>query len=177
MNDKSGKKEFYSKAKDSFQSEGYQYYCGDKEIKGKTCHHASKPDYIAIKENVVIIGEIKSPKEGPKTGSWRQIQNSDSESFKTVRIEVAEREKAGVIPKEIGGHEIIIRGQILDYINKIGKTFEMPESIHRNHIIRAGYTVPSSESLNVEQALRNCNKILYEKIDNGNEAVSYIYCI
>jgi len=123
-----GKKEFYKKAKEALESEGYRYY-GEDDIKGIGSSHMSKPDYIAVKGNILVIGEIKSPKEGPTSASWRQIQNSDGEEFKKVRLEVAEREKLGLISKEVGGHEIIIRGQISDYIEKIGITYHLPSDI------------------------------------------------
>ena len=102
---------------------------GDRDIKGKGRRHANKPDYIAVKDGAIIIGEIKSPSEPPTSGSWRTIQPADSEVFKAVRTEVSAREKAGEISKEVGGHEIIIRGQIPDYIMKINDTYELPDGI------------------------------------------------
>jgi len=57
------------------KSKGYEYYDGDRDISGKGRRHANKPDYIAVKNGKVYIGEIKSPAEGPKSGSWRQSQN------------------------------------------------------------------------------------------------------
>ena len=110
-----GKEEFYKKAEEALKSKGYQYY-GEKDIVGIRSGHSSKPDYIAVKDGIVIIGEIKSPKEGPKSAMWRQIQRGDSEEFKAVRLDVARREEAGELSREVGGHEIIIRGQIPDYI-------------------------------------------------------------
>ena len=49
--------EFYKKAKEVLESKGYHYY-GEDDIKGIGSSHASKPDYIAVKGNVVVIGEI-----------------------------------------------------------------------------------------------------------------------
>lgn len=120
-----GKKEFYKKVEEALKSKGYEYYDGDRDISGKGRRHANKPDYIAVKNGKVYIGEIKSPAEGPKSGSWRQIQNSDTEEFMAVRMDVAKREKAGLVLPEIGGHEIIIDGQIADYVRKIGINFEL----------------------------------------------------
>jgi len=65
-----GKKEFYPKAEHALKSQGYQYYDGDRDIRGKDRAHSSKPDYIATKGDSIIIGEIKSPKEGPNSSSW-----------------------------------------------------------------------------------------------------------
>ena len=70
----SGKNKFYPKVKEAFIEAGYDYYDGDEDIKGKTRQHRRKPDYIAVKGNVIIIGEIKSPNEPPTSGSWRQQQ-------------------------------------------------------------------------------------------------------
>jgi len=67
-----GKKEFYKKVEESLKSKGYKYFDGDRDIPGKGRQHASKPDFIAVKDNRVYIGEIKSPAESPKSTSWRQ---------------------------------------------------------------------------------------------------------
>jgi len=170
-----GKSEFYSKAKESLTKNGYTYYDGDLDIPGKGRSHANKPDYIATKKGIIVIGEIKSPKEGPKSSSWRQIQNSDSEEFKKVRLDVLKREKEGKLTPEVGGHEIIIRGQIQDYINKMGETYDLPASIPDDGRILAGYSFPSQEQRNVEQALKNCLKVIHEKIDTGNGSLTYIF--
>lgn len=170
-----GKSEFYRKAEQSFILRGYKYYDGNRDIPGKSAGHASKPDYIAIKKGIIIIGEIKSPKEGPKSSSWRQIQPSDSNNFKNIRQEIAIREKSGDISPEIGGHEIIIRGQIVDYISKLGVTYELPELIHNADRLLMGYTVPRSEEMNVLQALKSCKKSIYRKIDIDNGPITFIF--
>ena len=69
----------------------------------------------------MIIGEIKSPNEGPKSSSWRQSQNSDIAVFKTIRAEIKKKEQNGEVSKKIGGYEIIILGQIPDYKKKSGR--------------------------------------------------------
>jgi hypothetical protein len=38
-----------------------------------------------------------------------------------------------------------------------------------------GYTAPASEAKNIEDALKNCGKNEFEKIDNGNGSVTYIF--
>jgi len=170
-----GKKEFYKKVEKALKSQGYNYFDGDRDIPGKGRQHANKPDYIAVKDNKVYIGEIKSPAEGPKSGSWRQIQNSDTEQFKAVRMDVVKREKAGLLLPEIGGHEIIIRGQIADYVRKIGINFDLPPSVSTNMEIRMAYSMPESEEQNVEKALANCKKKVHEKIDTGNGSITYLF--
>lgn len=170
-----GKKEFYRKVEQALKSEGYEYYDGDRDIPGKGRQHANKPDYIAIKGNKLYIGEIKSPAESPKSSSWRQIQNSDTEEFKKVRMEVAQREKAGLVSPEIGGHEIIIRGQIADYVRRIGINFDLPESASPKIEIRMAYSVSNSEEQNVETALTNCRKMVCEMVDIGNGSITYLF--
>ena len=123
-----GKSDFYSKAEEALKSKGFKYYDGDRDISGKGRQHLNRPDFIAVKDNKVIIGEIKSPAEGPKSGSWRQEQNSDWDPFRLVRKTVAEREKNG-LPQEIGGHEIIINGQIPDYVQKADINYDLPKSV------------------------------------------------
>ena len=170
-----GKKEFYKKVEEALKSKGYEYYDGDRDIPGKGRQHANKPDYIAVKGDKVYIGEIKSPAEGPKSGSWRQIQNSDTEQFAAVRMDVVEREKKRLLLPEIGGHEIIIRGQIADYVRKIGTNFDLPKSVSPNMKICMAYSMPKSEEQNVEKAFDNCRKQVHEKIDTGNGSITYLF--
>ena len=170
-----GKKEFYQKVEEALKSKGYDYYDGDRDIPGKGRQHANKPDFIAVKGSKVFIGEIKSPAEGPKSGSWRTIQNSDTEQFKAVRTDVAKREKEGLVIPEIGGHEIIICGQIADYVRKIGINYELPASLPKNAEIVMAYSMPESEARNVEKALANCGKKVHEKIDTGNGSITFLF--
>jgi hypothetical protein len=170
-----GKEEFYVKAKEALTSKGYTYYDGDKDIRGKGSQHKSKPDYIAIKKEIAVIGEIKSPKEGPTSSSWRQPQNSDGECFVKVRLEIAQKESSGKVSKEVGGHEIIIRGQLPDYREKLGNTYDPPVPILNLRAILLGYTFPKKEKSNVDVAFINARKKVSEEIDSGNGAVTYIY--
>lgn len=170
-----GKKEFYKKVEEALKSKGYEYFDGDRDIPGKGRQHANKPDFIAIKNGKVYIGEIKSPAEPPKSTSWRQIQNSDSDAFKKVRLDVAKREAKRELGKEIGGHEIIIRGQIADYVRKIGINFDLPSAVSQNVLIRMAYSIPKSEEQNVAKALVNCRNMVYEKVDTENGSVTYLF--
>ena len=171
---KIGKKEFYPKGEEALRSKGYRYLDGDKAIKGKGRAHRRKPDYIAEKDNKVVIGETKSPDEPPTSSSWRHRQPNDSQEMANVRADVAASEKAGKLDPEVGGHEIIIRGQIPDYAKNIGKTYDMPVDAAGKKIM-GGYTVDASQGKNVEQALKNCGKKSYEKIDNGNGSITYVF--
>ena len=170
-----GKKEFYREVEEALKSKGYDYYDGDRDIPGKGRQHANKPDYIAVKDNKVYIGEIKSPAEGPTSSSWRQIQNSDTKEFEAVRTAVAKREKVGLLSPEIGGHIIIIEGQIMDYVRKIGVNFDLPASVPQNAEIRMAYSVPESEEQNVAKAIDNCKKTVHDKIYIGNGSISFLF--
>jgi hypothetical protein len=170
-----GKKEFYQKIEEALKSKGYDYYDGDRDIPGKGRQHANKPDFMAVKGSKVFIGEIKSPAEGPKSGSWRTIQNSDTEQFAAVRTDVLRREKAGLVLPEIGGHEIIICGQIADYVRKIGINYDLPASLSQNIEIMMAYSMPVAEERNVEKALDNCKKKVHEKIDTGNGSITFLF--
>ena len=171
-----GKKNFYPKVEDALLSKGYKIYSENK-IRGRGRSHLSKPDYIAEKDCIVVIGEVKSPMEGPKSSSWRQAQKSDTDNYKIVRAEVYKQEKTGKVPKEVGGHEIIIRGQIPDYVKKINRTFYLPDGLKDNADIKGGYSFPSSETVNVEKAFKNCGINAYEKIDTGNGTTTIIYIL
>jgi hypothetical protein len=170
----SGKKEFYPKVKESFIAAGYDYYDGDADIKGKTRQHRRKPDYIAVKADEIIIGEIKSANEQPASGSWRQKQPNDSAEFAKVRQDILDLEGAGMLDPNVGGHGIIIRGQIPDYVSKIGVTFDLPASVPGSKI-KGGYTVPCEQAQNVKVALSNCGKLKYQVIGSGNGLVTYIF--
>ena len=124
----SGKKEFHPKVKATFIEAGFEYYDGDEDIQGKTRQHRRKPDYVAVKDDQIIIGEIKSPKEPPTSSNWRQKQPNDSEEFAQVRQDILDLEQAGMVDPSVGGHGIIIRGQIPDYVAKIGVTYDLPAS-------------------------------------------------
>ena len=170
-----GKSEFYRKAEQSLTARGYKYFDGDQDVHGKGPSHANKPDYIATKKGIIVIGEIKSPKEGPKSPSWRQVQSGDSSNFKAVRLDVASQEKAGIISPEVGGHEIIIRGQLVEYVNKNGITYDLPEAVSSNGKILMGYTIPILERTRVIQALKICGKKIHDEINIGNDSVTYIF--
>jgi hypothetical protein len=169
-----GKKEFYPKVKEAFIAAGYEYFDGDEDIKGKTRQHRRKPDYIAVKGDQIIVGEIKSPNEPPTSGSWRQKQPNDSAEFAKVRQDILDLESAGMLDPNVGGHGIIIRGQIPDYVSNLGKTYDLPIPLSGPKI-KGGYTVPSEQGKNVEHALSNCGKINYQVIKNGTGPATYIF--
>ncbi len=170
----SGKKDFYPKVEEALIAMGYGYFDGDRDIPGKSRQHRRKPDYIAVNGDVIIIGEIKSPNEPPTSGSWRQKQPNDSHEFAAVRKDVRDRERAGRVNPEVGGHEIIIRGQIPDYVSHLGKTYDLPAEISCG-IIRGGYSVSAEQAEKVEKALINCEKKNYEKIESIYGMSTFIF--
>lgn len=170
----SGKKIFYLKAKELFLEAGFEYFDGDADVKGKTSRHRRKPDYIAVKGNLVVIGEIKSPKEPPSSASWRKKKPNDSAAFAKVRQDILDLESAGMLDPNVGGHGIIIRGQIPDYVSNMGITYDLPVALSESKV-KGGYTVPCEQAENVESALSNCGKIKYQKLNNGNGLVTYIF--
>jgi hypothetical protein len=169
-----GKKEAYPKIKESFITAGYEYFDGDSEIKGKTNQHRRKPDYIAVKGDLLIIGEIKSPKEQPSSASWRKKQTNDSAAFAKVRQDIQDLEDAGMLDPQVGGHGIVIRGQIPDYVSNLGITYDSPVA-GQGSTVKGGYTVPTQQARNVEAALSNCGKIKYQILNSGNGMVTYIF--
>jgi len=169
-----GKKEFYRKVKQSLSAVGFEYYDGDEDIKGKTRQHRRKPDYIAVKGDQIIIGEIKTPLEPPTSGSWRKKQPNDSAAFAKVRQDILDLEDAGMLDPNVGGHGIIIRGQIPDYVSNIGITYDLPAAV-AGAKVKGGYTVPSEQARNVETTLSNCGKIKYQVLNDDNGLVTYIF--
>ncbi len=170
----SGIKEFYPKVRESFITSGYTYFDGKLDIKGKTRQHRRKPDYIAVKGELIIIGKIKSPEEPPTSGKWRRKQPNDSAEFAKVRQDIRDLENAGMLDPNVGGHGIMIRGQIPDYVANIGITYDLPTS-ERGAKLRGGYTVPSEQTQNVKIALSNCGKIRYQIIGAGNGLATFVF--
>jgi hypothetical protein len=170
----SDKNDFYPRVKTSLVAAGYEYFDGDRDVKGKTRQHKRKPDYIAVKGNEIIIGEIKSPNELPTSSSWRKKQPNDSHEFARVREDVRNRERAGKVNPYVGGHEIIIRGQIPDYVSNVGITYDLPIENSKG-MIRCGYSVPSEQAENVECAFKNCRKDIVEVLNDRSYATTFIF--
>ena len=166
------KKVFYGLVKQELESKGYEV-CD--KIKGKGRQHAKKPDYIAIKDNNLIIGEIKSPAEPPTTESWRQIQNSDTERFAKIREKVKKFEDLKKIEPNVGGHIIIILGQLPDYKDCICSTYDIPLN-YGNCNILYGYSIPIEQAENVRKAFEICKINVTNKV-TGDYSVTFIYNI
>jgi hypothetical protein len=91
-----------------------------------------------------------------------------------VRAGVQARERAGAVARVIGGHEIILCGQIPDYVSSIGATYDLPFALEGRQLI-GGYTVPAEQRANVEQAISNCGLRIIETSDTGNGAVTFLF--
>jgi hypothetical protein len=167
------KKVFYKKVMDDLEKQGYEI---ESKIKGISKSHAKKPDYLAIYDNNIIIGEIKSPKEGPETSSWRQVQNGDSNQLRAVREKVRQLEQVDKNSKKVVGHVIVILGQLPEYKDCIKKTFELPPKCQNlNNInILFGYSVPKGQEENVECAFKLCKIKILNKVMGCNN-VTFIY--
>lgn len=155
-----GKKEFYAKAETDIKSflsrEGYDLYFTEDELRGH-----SKPDGFAAnsKTGNAVVVEIKSPKEPPSTACWRQIQPSDTEGFKRVRQDIVEKESSGKLGKDVGGHIIIINGQLEYYkeIISLGKV-RLPSTAPRIISMKTAYVLPQEHRANVITALRTIGR-------------------
>jgi len=120
-------------------------YFDGQSITGVGTGHQRKPDYLGYSPTDLALGEWKSSFEPPTTSSWRSVRQSDPEAFTQIRQQVAGREQNG-LSKDIGGHIIIIEGQLADYATQIGSSYRLPWSA--NHI-KFAYTIPLEQKDNV----------------------------
>lgn len=81
--------------------------------------------------------------------------------------------------KRIADHEIIIRGQIPDYIKTLRKNYDLPDGMTmEGKVIKGAYTVPPSEAANVEAALKSMGKTFKRLPPDSNTAsdtVTFIF--
>lgn len=160
---KIGKEEFYPLIKRFLESEGFKYYAED-ELKG-IGRGNRKPDFVAIKDSWFLVGEIKSPSEPATSPSWRSEQSYDSENMRSVRRRVRDMEKAGKVSTDIGGHAIIMLGQIPEYIRLIGKRWVPPEPVECKKILGA-YAFPATWKEQVEEAVRIFDIPVLQRLTN-----------
>ncbi len=165
------KHEFYPLVKELLEKEGYRYY-REEDIRGKG-RGARKPDFVAIKNNLFLIGEIKSPSEPPNSASWRSIQPYDTENMKYVREMVKNLEKQKKIPPEVGGNAIIMLGQIPEYMLLMHERWIPPEEPAGKDIIGA-YAFPSFWKKEVERAINFFKISTLGKIENPEVCVFLI---
>lgn len=170
-----GKEKFYPKGSETLQKNRFTVI-EENKIRGFGRQHRSKPDYIAIKENRTIIGEIKSPRERPTQANWRIKQPNDTTQMASIREKIKRAENAKEIEKNVGGHVIVIEGQIKDYAAKIERTYHLPEEAAGKQIM-GGYTFPASEVDNVEKAFQYAGKKVLERYQGDSGDVTFIYSL
>ena len=165
------KEEFYPLVKSLLIDKGYRYYQEEK-IQGKG-RGRRKPDFVAVKEKYFLVGEIKSPSEPPTSPSWRSIQSFDTANMRRVREMVRKAEKEGKLPPEVGGHAIIMLGQIQEYILLMGERWIPPEEIRGKEILGA-YAFPVEWFPQVEEAAKFFKIKVVGKIKNKKVGVCVI---
>ncbi len=79
-----------------------------------------------------------------------------------------------MLDPNVGGHGIIIRGQIPDYVSNLGITYDLPTEIS-GRTLKGGYSVPAEQAGNVVNALKNCGKRGYRVVENGGQAATFIF--
>lgn len=158
------KKEFYPLVRRLLESEDFIYFA-EEDIRG-VGRGPRKPDFVALKGNWFLIGEIKSPAESPLLPSWRSEQPYDSENMRIVRRRVQEMERKGRVSPGVGGHTIIIMGQIPEYIMLMGKKWLPPEPVEGKEILGA-YAFPAQWQKQVEEAVRFFEIKVLQRIGNS----------
>jgi len=79
-----------------------------------------------------------------------------------------------MLDPDVGGHGIIIRGQIPDYVSNLGITYDLPAGIS-GRTLKGGYSVPAEQGGNVVNALKNCGKRGYRVVDKRGQAATFIF--
>jgi len=79
-----------------------------------------------------------------------------------------------MLDPNVGGHGIIIRGQIPGYVSNLGIAYDLPAGISGG-TIKGGYSVPAEQAGNVVNALKNCGKRGYRVVENGGQAATFIF--
>ena len=162
------KEEFYPLVRELLESKGVRYYA-EEELKG-VGPGFRKPDFVALKGDWFLVGEIKSPAESPCSSSWRTEQPYDSESMRLVRRLVRIMEEKMGLSRKIGGHAIIMLGQIPEYIMLREKKWRLPESVEGKEILGA-YAFPARWQKQVEEAVRIFEVEVLQKIANSEVQV------
>lgn len=134
-------------------------YFDGQAITGIGTGHQRKPDYLGYSPTDLALGEWKSTFEPPTTSSWRTVRESDPAEFTQTREQVAGWEQSG-LSKDIGGHIIIIEGQLADYSRQIGRSYELPWA--RSHI-KLAYTVSLKQKDNVVAAFNEIESRLQKR--------------
>lgn len=150
-------------------------YFDGKSITGIGTGNQRKPDYLGYSATDLALGEWKSSFEPPTTSSWRTVRGSDPEAFTRIREQVAGWEQNG-LSKDLGGHIIIIEGQLADYATQIGISYELPWTATH---MKFAYTVPLEQKDNVLNAFNEIEARLNKKYDfelfEGIVTITFIF--
>lgn len=168
-----GKNQFYPKAERDLADAGFEVH-NENAYTGQ-----SKPDYLAVKDGEAYIGEIKSPRECETSKSgWITDQPNDTERMHAARENARERVAQGT-PVDVAAHMAVIDGQIPDYANKVqdGRVRNLPDGINPEGPMKGAYTLPASESGNVESAFKELGKAYDEKLEGVSGSVTYTYSL
>ncbi len=145
--------------RDTLAAKGYAYI-PESEIKKIDDR---RPDFVLSSANnsFTVLGERKSALEPPTTPSWRtQRPDNDIEEFTKLRAKVRnmEKEKPPIFPKRIGGHIIIIEGQIQDYSERFPTGLMKSSNRNLPAVAKFAYAVPKDQKQNVLAAFAEINK-------------------
>lgn len=164
------KEDFYPLVGELFREKGYTYY-PERAIKGMGRGGSRKPDFVATDEKSFIIGEIKSPAEPPQSSSWRTVQSYDSSNMREVRERVRQLERSGQLSPEVGGHAIILFGQLEEYLNLMGDRWLPPEEPGDRMILLA-YAYPIQWKESVEQVLETFSLLPFGRLRGSQVEVT-----
>lgn len=172
-----GKETFYPKTYEDLEQNGYKVYREEDLTHGKGENSHVKPgDGIAVKENEIIVLEIKSPKEVfPNTlADGSSLKNDYLEK---TRLDVNERVKNGELSKEVGKHEIFLAQSEYNAFNfKDGITGMKEGNIPLDgKDIKVGYSVPKEEMNSVVEALKNKGITDYKVYTGDNSTITFVY--
>ena len=150
-------------------------YFDGQAITGIGTGHQRKPDYLGYSPTDLALGEWKSTFEPPTTSSWRTVRPTDPDEFTQTRQQVASWEQRG-LSKDVGGHIIIIEGQLADYAEQIGRSYELPWSTSHT---KFAYTVALGQKDNVAAAFDEIESRLQKKYDfesyEGAVTVTFVF--
>ncbi len=172
-----GKTDFYAKVYDDLSSSGK--VIEEKDIRGTKS--VSPPDAVLERDNEIIAIEIKSPREMqsdsiPGRGGLKTDYVGEERAEANRRGDLP-KDHPEYLPKSVGKHEVFM-AQAEHYADKIEDGTVTPRENSRaweGKEVRVGYSVPASESTNVEKAFADRGIEIKEKLDGPNGSVTYIY--
>jgi len=188
-----GKGKQHARKPDFMAEDKNEIVCGEiksaNELKGTSSWRNSPANdaFPAVRKEI----RKRAEKIDDKIGELRNESRAIEEKLKTLhdktqkeellkRKENIKQEIANLKnEKRIGDHEIIIRGQIPDYVKTIRKNYDLPDGMTmEGKVIKGAYTVPPSEAANVEAALKRLDKSFKRLPPDSNtvsDTVTFIF--